>query len=378
MKLISFIITCALLLSPLAGVVAATPTLDGKQQKKVASRYHASPPADDDEDAGLERAVATEADALVTLCLESGDVVVRGWDKKEVRARVREAGKLELRRTGGASVAPPAITPLPAPRPNSAPPLPPNIAGATPRPPSAPIPPTANEKGVEVLVSNSEEDELEAGDCHGSGQVELDVPRGATVRLQIRSGDINIDGVAGVFVEALSGDIEARNVARAVEVESISGSIFLSDVAGRVRVRAHSGDVEARNARAVDADDAFVAKATSGSISLDGVTHRRVEASTVSGEVSVEGPLTRGGSYNLNSYSGDVSLTIPSDASFKLHARVISGGEIITAFAVKSPAAANADPFKQLSQGRLVGTVGTGDADVRLSSFNGTLHLRKK
>ncbi|HEX8472545.1 MAG TPA: DUF4097 family beta strand repeat-containing protein [Pyrinomonadaceae bacterium] len=330
MKLNRLLITAALLLalaSPGAAFAADT-----------SARHQ----AEEDEQKADARAKSTaaESDVIVNLCVESGDVVVHGWDKREIRARADDAARLEIRpseATGGAA--------KPA-------------------------------KRVEVLISNSDEGEMITGGCVGSSNVVLDVPRGATVVLKVRSGDVEVGDVAEARIESLSGDIGVSGISRALEVESISGNLSLKNSSGRIRVRSYSGTVDALDVRPKEDTDYFIARATSGDVNLDRVTHTRIEANTLSGDVNVAGALARGGSYDFKTHSGSVALTLPSDSSFKLNARVVAEGEIITDFLVKT--ASGAQPLKELSQGRLIGTVGTGDAELTLLSFSGTLHLKKK
>jgi hypothetical protein len=97
----------------------------------------------------LERRTEAEARAVVSLCLNTGDVIVRGWERNEVRARAADEGTLRL------------LTPnvRPAPR-------------------------------VEVLVSEERDANLNAGHCGMNETVELTVPRGATVEVESRTGDV--------------------------------------------------------------------------------------------------------------------------------------------------------------------------------------------
>ena len=328
MKLTALFITPVLLASLAASTtfaIAATPT----------ARSH-----DDDEESEIERKVAAEPNVVVVLTLASGAVVVRGWDQREVRARSGNAVQLELQYT------------------------------------DAPNAPTKPVKRVEVLASDEEAEDSEPGEGSGEANIELDVPRGATVVLKVQSGDLDVSDVAEARIETQSGEVDVRRIAKALEVTSLSGDIFLKDVSGRIRLRSISGRIEAVNARTVEDSDYFTANATSGSIRLDRIAHSRIEASTVSGDVDVTGTLARSGAYDFKTHSGDVTLELPADSSFKLSARVVSGGEIITEFPVKH--AGGPVPHKELSDGRLTGSVGSGEAEVNLSSFSGTLYLRKK
>lgn len=295
----------------------------------------------------IERKLAVEADVVVTLCLAAGDVVVRGWDRREVRARSDDAEQLELK-----AVNQPAT--------------------------GAPQP----VKQVTVFASKAERSVLPSGGCSGISNVELDVPRGATVVVKTGSGDLDVSDVAEARLGSNVGDIEVRGITRAVEATSMaSGSVFVEDSTGRVRLRSVGGDVEVVNARAAASGDQLIASSTSGSIRFDRVNYSRIEVSTIGGDVRMAGALSRGGSYSFKTYSGDVTLELPADASFKISARVVADGDIFTDFPVKvsgTPA-----PPNEESTGRLVGNVATGkveadDASLNLSSFHGTLRLRKK
>jgi DUF4097 and DUF4098 domain-containing protein YvlB len=351
-----------------------------ERERQDAAREHA--------DAGsagaqVERTSAADGQAVVSLCLTQGDVLVRGWDKKEVHARAEGAGNVRL------------LTPnvQPAPR-------------------------------VEVLVSDDEEDEPGSGDCGSADQVELMVPRGATVNVRTQNGHVDVSDVSDARVEALSGDVDLRRITKGVTVSCLSGDVSLTDASGPVKLITVSGSVEARNARPLAAGDEFEAKSTSGEVTVENVRHSQVTGVTVSGSLLYTGSLARGGAYDFRTISGDVTMEIPADSSFSLHARVVVSGDIDTDFPVRmitvgtgapqpapmpqpSPMPAPPNPPQpgqppqdqntwpmpprpervkpgrvKISKGpeqvRLDGTVGTGDATVNMSSFSGSLHLRKQ
>src|SRR5215212_9651970 len=143
-----------------------------------AAAQQRQPPAKDGpaaEESPLERRAEAEARAVVSLCVNEGDVIVRGWERNEVRARIEGEGTLRL------------LTPnvRPAPR-------------------------------VEVLVSDETDAELGAGHCGSNETVELTVPRGATVEVRTRTGNVEVSDVAQARVRVLSGDVNVRRVSRAV------------------------------------------------------------------------------------------------------------------------------------------------------------------
>jgi hypothetical protein len=322
--------------------------------------------------APVERSSAASAQAVVTLCLSQGDVVVRGWDKAEVRARAEGAGNVRL--------------------------LTPNDQPAS---------------RVEVLVTEDEEDEPGQGDCGSAEQVELMIPRGATVNVRTQNGHVDLSDISDARVETLSGDVDVRRVTKALLISCLNGDVSLSDVSGPVRATTVSGSVEARNVRALSASDGFEAKSTSGDVTIENVKHTQVIGAAVSGDIIYTGALVRGGAYDFKTISGDVTMEIPADSSFTLHAKVVVSGDIDTDFPVKAnaiggaaqptpqpgqphptphpdpnpwpqpPTAVRVKPGKLKQpmgpeQAHLDGTVGSGDATVNMSSFSGSLHLRKQ
>jgi hypothetical protein len=378
-----FLTTIAALTLALAPAPRAAARGQAEREKRI--EKHAE---EQREGSPIERSAAAEKSVVVSVCVASGDVLVHGWDRAEVRARASEAGGLRL---------------------------------LTPPPNQQPAP------RVDVLVSDERDAEPSSGECGSAGTLELSVPRGASVNIKAQSGDVEVADVAGVRVNALSGDVDVRRVSKSVEVSSLSGDVSLSDSSGPARVTAVSGSIEARNVRASAAGDDFEAKSTSGDVTLEGVTHAQVRGVTVSGSVTYTGALARGGDYDFTTISGDVTLELPASSSFSLHAKVVMGGDIVTDFPVKTSAASPASPAtpppaspaspttpppaspatgappnppfgaartpppppdwrkpgknkppKELMGTRLDGTVGTGDAVVNLSSFSGSIYLRKR
>jgi Ni/Co efflux regulator RcnB len=324
--------------------------------------------------AAVERTSSADAQAVISLCLSQGDVIVRGWDKTEVRARAEGVGNVRL------------LTPnaQPAPR-------------------------------VEVLVADDEDVEPDSGDCGSADQVELMVPRGSTINVRTQNGHVDVSDISDARVETLSGDVDLRRVTKAVLVSCLNGDVMVSDVSGPVRATTVSGSVEARNARSLSAGDGFEAKSTSGDVTIENVRHSEVIAATISGSLLYTGALARGGAYDFRTISGDVTLELPPDSSFTLHAKVVVSGDIDTDFPVKTMLAGGGVPAagspggppsppgaplpspnpmpapqgvrvkpgkiktpKEPEQVRLDGTVGSGDATVNMSSFSGSLHLRKQ
>lgn len=341
----------------------------------------------------VQQTVAVEPNVIVSLCIASGSINVKGWERNEVQARSEDAEKIELRRASASSTGPAAR--------------------------------------IEVLVSDPADGPRgpEFGSCNAFSDVELSVPRGAIVQLQTRDGDITITDVAEARVEAQSGDIILQRISKLVEARALSGDIVLKDSSGRVQLGSVSGSVEATNISSTSPGDDFEAGTVSGDVILKGVAQSQVHAKSVSGSLNMTGALARGGRYDFKTMSGDVTLNMPGDSSFKVNAKVSRGGEIISDFpitpapetppsppgtvqaprpprppATPAPATGPTPPAIDVhddgrrpspaprpaphpkpspnphTQGveRLNGIFGSGDATLNLASFSGTVYLRRR
>lgn len=333
---VAFIFAAALFFAPAPCASAYAPLTGGEEGGAVTA----------------EQSIAAQEAVNVQLCLASGSVTVRGWERKEVRARSTDAARLELRR-GDAS----AAEDTPAAR-------------------------------VEVLVARSASEPLTPGGCNPGGSVELSVPRGSFVQLKGYSGDVSVADVAGVRVDNMSGVIELSRVAKSVEVTTANGDVTLANSSGRARVVTISGLIEARDLKPSEPGDDIYAKTTTGDITFVNVAHARVEARSINGEISLDGALARGGYYELRTHAGAVNLSLPADSTFQLSAKVQHGGEINTEFPIRqvshgqSGAKAGAEAGGLLlSGGHLSGIAGGGEkgsATLIVSSFNGAVNLRKR
>ncbi|HEY6119983.1 MAG TPA: DUF4097 family beta strand repeat-containing protein, partial [Pyrinomonadaceae bacterium] len=328
---------------------------------------------------------------------------VRGWNKKEVRARSTEAEQIELRRI------------------------------------EMPGEQSTLAKKIDVYIDDKGSEGNERGDCQASADVDLDVPEGATVQIQTRDGDITIVGVSAAYAGSQNGDISIDHVSQKIEAGSIGGSISIKDSSGRVTLTTAGGGIEASNITPAEADDSFEVTSVSGDIQLQKVGQAKLTAKSVTGNINLLGSLAHKGEYGFNTMSGDVTLALPADASFRLIAKLAQDGEIITDFPLTlttetlSPAKPRAPetrrpepttpapPAPQSPSGtpapspspkpakpeksspgnvtivkvapeikvtpmtvtipytlrRVIAVHGSGDAAISVASFSGTLHLQK-
>lgn len=310
----------------------------------------------------VERVVAADPSVSVSVCLVSGDIKVHGWDRNEVRARSNDVEAIEFRRQAGARESDPA-------------------------------------KEITVLLSDMTPHR--SGPCSTDADIELDVPRGATVRLQTRDGNIQVVDVSVVTASTQSGDLDLARIRRSVDTATIGGDISLRDSTGPTSLHSVGGSIEARGVGPAAAGDTFEAATVGGDITLEKIGSAKVKVKTVGGSLSLSGALAAGARYEFKTFSGDISFAMPPDSSFRLDA-TLSQGELVTEFPLrmitesKSPPSQSSrrsgppakgdltiDPdvlIKGSNHGlqHISGVYGTGDALITASSFSGAINLKKK
>ena len=148
------------------------------------------------------------------------------------------------------------------------------------------------------------------GSCLMFGDVEIDAPSGATVRLQTTSGDISVVDLAGVNVTTTSGSISLTKIHGESSATVIGGDISVRNSTGSFRLHSTGGSIDARDLAPAAPGDSLTANTVSGEVSLTHVQHQRVGVNSVSGEVMYAGALLRDGSYNFQSLSGEVNLML--------------------------------------------------------------------
>ncbi len=180
----------------------------------------------------------------------------------------------------------------------------------------------------------------------------LEVPVGSSLEIRNPQGSVRI--------EKLQGD---------AWVESVGGSISASDVAGHLAVRSIGGDIEI-----IRPSGRVEVYSITGNLHFLGATSSRVRGSTTSGKILYEGDFVPGGDYVLSAYSGDMDILCPPSASFELNAKTLRG-KLDTAFPI-TPKRHSPSP---LSAGNsLFGTLNQGHATVELTSFSGTIRIRRQ
>ena len=252
----------------------------------------------------------------VVLSVGSGEIVVTGWDRNQVRVRAR------------------------------------------------------SERSVVRMDATSTRVSLDLSRQRGGDtRFEVTVPHGVRVSARATTGDISITGTkGGVDANTNSGDLIVEDAAERTDLRSMSGDITARNITGNVEVNTLSGELMLFDVKG-DVD----ANSVSGDLDLRNVTARYVRARTTSGDVTYDGAVDPAGRYELGSHSGSVTLAIPEGTGALLTIATYSGG-IESDFQITlRPGDHGIGASK-----RFTFEVGKGDARISAESFSGDIIIRSK
>jgi hypothetical protein len=170
---------------------------------------------------------------------------------------------------------------------------------------------------------------------------EVEVPHGARVSIDTASGDIEAFDLDGdKRFRTASGDITLHRLVGPVDIETVSGDVDLDGQAPvDLRVKSVSGDTKVRVPRL-----------------------RRLEMNTTSGDMWLDAELHGDGPFALRSISGDA--TIVGRSGFRVEAESITG-DLSSELPSK----------RESSPGRRVMTVGRPGATLAFRSVSGDLRV---
>ena len=194
-------------------------------------------------------------------------------------------------------------------------------------------------------------------------------PAGTRLTLNSISGSIRVSDIKGdVSANSISGTVRIANGGRIAAAKSVSGDVEIIDTQtdGAIEVQSVSGGVTLRKVAARRIDVGSV----SGSVAVQDITCDRVEAHSVSGGVEFGGALAKGGRYEFNSHSGDVRVVLAGSTGFELEANSFSGN-------IRSdiPIKLQGDIGRRRS---MQGVYGDGSAVLTVTTFSGSVVISKK
>lgn len=205
-------------------------------------------------------------------------------------------------------------------------------------------------------------------DSLGAPGVELDVrvPRGATVWIKSSSAAVTLGGVEGdVDIATVSGDIRVEGAPRRVSAEAMDGDIELTTRAAVTRAKTAGGTITI-NGGGGD----VTASSVSGAVRYTGAHKLLVgRLESVSGTVTFQGTVIRGGTLAIETHDGPVDVRVPRDQAARFDLTSF-GGAVTNALAGGDPVVPKGKPLRFTS-----GADDAGGATVTVRTFKGNVRL---
>ena len=170
--------------------------------------------------------------------------------------------------------------------------------------------------------------------------------------------EIDLPMEADVSVETASGSVEAEGLRGPQRYKTVSGDTTLHAAAGRIELGSVSGDAEIELAAAAE----LAVKSVSGDVAVSGGSLTSLRVGTTSGDVRIDSPITGRRGNAIDTLSGDVSLV--ADGGQRIEARTVSG-DLTSDLPHKSDG----------RMGRRTLVVGDGSIELSFRSVSGDLQV---
>jgi hypothetical protein len=172
-------------------------------------------------------------------------------------------------------------------------------------------------------------------------ELAIEVPHGAAVSINTQSADITASDLSGEkTIRTASGEVTLTRLAGAVEVETVSGEIELN---GQAPV-------------------SLTAKSVSGDVQVRVPSTRELSLGTTSGDIRLDAGLTGEGPFAIRTISGDV--TIVGRGGFRVEAETITGDM-----------SSDLPSKRESMPGRRVLTIGRPGPTLSFRSVSGDFHV---
>ena len=179
----------------------------------------------------------------------------------------------------------------------------------------------------------------------------LDVPLDSSVEIRNRQGSVQIQKLLGdTWVESVGGDVSVTDSGGHLAVRTVGGTIEIVRCSGRIETSSITGNLH------------FVSPTSS-----------KLRGTTTSGKITYEGDFAPGGDYVLSVYSGDMDIICPPSSSFELNAKSLRGKVVTDPEFSLIPKRRPGNPPSGSSA--VFGSHNSGTAMVELTSFSGSIHI---
>ncbi len=206
--------------------------------------------------------------------------------------------------------------------------------------------------------------EIESQGRHGIASLidyEITAPTWMALDLGGMYAEVSIDGTrAPIKVQTLEGNITVRGGVETVTLNTVNGKIVVSGARGRLDLHSVSEGIWV-----TDAQGDVTAETVSGDIDLRNVDAKSVDVQTVSGDLTYSGRLSDGGTYSLLTHSGEITIGIPEGSNATIGVATASG-DISSSMGLTA---------ERKGRRRQTFRIGSGSANLDLETFSGDVNI---
>jgi len=190
------------------------------------------------------------------------------------------------------------------------------------------------------------------------------------LEIRLVSGDIEVKSIKnGVLLKTVSGDIDAEGLSGSVRFETVSGDIMdVNNSSESATYQSVSGDITSQS----DSITELTVQSVSGDIDVKAGVLQKAKMTTVSGDAILTSGLHSSARLEASSVSGDLTFKWLGNINANFNINSNAGGEITNRLTDDKASEAEWGPSSELEF-----SVGEGSADVSVTTVSGEITLDK-
>ena len=223
---------------------------------------------------------------------------------------------------------------------------------------------------VVTAILHSDKVELEQSQSHNRIELVSHLLAGADQNSGVVEYEVQVPAEANLTLHSDNGRLHAEKLRGDLAMEGSNATMEVVDCAGgHVHVKTLNGPVNLTNVRGGHVE----VMSMGGDVVLIGVSGPLVNVNSNSGKIQYSGDFGGEGEYDFTSHTGDIEAIAPPYASIDVFARSNQGR-------VESDFSLEPKHSSIYSKGgsALIGTMGKAASAVKLVSFSGKIHLKKR
>jgi DUF4097 and DUF4098 domain-containing protein YvlB len=228
----------------------------------------------------------------------------------------------------------------------------------------------ASHEVVVTAILHSDKVEVEHNQSHSRIELVSHLLSGADQNSGIVEYEVQVPAEANLTLHSDNGRIHAEKLRGDLAMEGSNASMEVLDCAGgHVHVKTLNGPVSLTNVRGGHVE----VMSMGGNVVLIGVSGPLVNVNSNSGKIQYTGDFGGEGEYDFTSHTGDIEAIAPAYASIDVFARS-SQGRVDSDFSLEPKHSS----LYNRGGSALIGTMNKAASAVKLVSFSGKIHLKKR